>query len=247
MSKKRNFKEFLAEFGEEGCKRVALRYAAENDSITIEAIAAENNMSINSVKKAFEFSIVNCLVSYKTAMLMKSKAHRNQSRHIDGRTEVTSSDKKYNSLIEKRLETVKAFPDEKVKEIVDVYVKSPQLSASDIADSVGLSVKELNILLQKAIIFNIVRNDIVSKLEKVTLSKCFDHLNYLMVSEMLRQFRDLRATYVSLNSRIAQLHLQMETYEEFVSSDEEAEYQIENLKSELGKALKALERFKAGF
>lgn len=247
MSKKRTFSSFLATSGTDGIKRLALEYATEDDTVTLVSIAQKYNMSSKTMKKIFEYAIVNCLVSYQTAKFMQTKAHRNQTRHLKEEPDNTPSDKYYNGLLERRLYTVKKFSDKKVKEIVDLYINSPQLSAASVAESAGLSVKELNLVLKKAIIFNIVDDECMNKLFKISLDKVPDHRDAAIVSELLRCYKRLRITYNVLNSSICQLYFQLETYMDFVSSDQQLELPIEDLRKQLKVAEDTLEEFKSRF
>ena len=246
---KRTFKDFLASSGTEGVKRVALDYATEDDTVTLETIAEKYNMSTKSIKKLFEYAIVNCLVSFQTAKSMQMKAHRNQTRHLKEEPQDTPSDKYYRQLFTRRIDYVKQLEDSKVKEIVDIYIKSPQLTAFAVAESVGLSKKELNIILRKAIIFNIVDDETVKKMCSVSLMKTPDYRESGIVSELFRQYKELRILYVTLTNRICQMYFQLEAYSGFISSesDNEIEYSITELRKQLKIAEKELERFKSRF
>ena len=62
--KKRSFKEYLNSTGMDGIKKIALEYATENDSVTLNSLSEKYNLSNSAVKKVLEYAIVNCIVSY---------------------------------------------------------------------------------------------------------------------------------------------------------------------------------------
>ena len=232
---------FMKNASVEDIRKFALEYATEDDSVTIDKIAERHNMTEGTVKKIFGYAIVNCLVSYRIATLMKAKAHRNQNRHTDSQICMTPSDIYYNKLLEKRLETVKNFPNEKVKSIVDLYVNSQNLSAKEVAYSVGLSKKELNIIISKSIIFNIVDDETVVKLNSIALYRVCSKKEQILLSEILNQYKQLRNFYNSLITKIDALQFQIETLDEFASSSDDIIR--EDAEKELKKAMKSLADF----
>ena len=241
--KKRSFKKFLEECGEKGIKKVAIEYATETDNVTIEILSDKYNLSQDAVKKCFEYAIVNQL-SYKTAVLMKNKAHRNQARHAEKEPFVSSSDEHYSELFKKRMLAVKKMPDDKVANVVFTYLTNPHLSAYKVSESLGLSCRELNALLEKAIIFRIVDADVVSQMKEVAMKK---NNNSEHVRHAFERFVYDRALYENLNNEIAQLYYQLETYEHFVSSDQEFEHSKETIEKKIEDAEEALQKFKDRF
>lgn len=245
--KKRFFKDFVAELGDDGIRTIAIEYATEDDCVTVAEVAKRHNISVGITKKIFEYAIVNCLVSYQIAILMKAKAHRNQSRHISKKSDKTSSDKYYDNLFSKRLDTVKRFPTDRVKEVVDMYLDSRNLSAKEVGLSVGLSKKEVNIVISKAIIFNIVDDETVYKLNQQALYRVLSRNERIIVSEILNQYKQLRVFYTSLILKIEALKFRLRSYEDFVSSEDNLDDLRADTEKELKKANKSLEEFKTSF
>lgn len=244
--KKRSFKEFLSASGNDGVKKVAIEYATENDTVTFSDLSDKYNLSSSGLKNLIEYAIVNCIISYKVALFIKGKAHRNQLRHCKKNVNKTPSDVYYQNLFNKRFSFVKNFDNEKVISIVDFYVNNRHLSANTVAESLGLSLKELNIVLKKAIIFDIIDDEKVADLKKASLAKV-EFSNSSFVLEIFKKYDKLRAFYKFLNSKIAQTEFQLQTYDSFVSADEAMEHTKSDLEKELKKSKDALKSFVKSF
>ena len=102
MSKKMNFNDFFEKFGVYGIRNVTIAYACENDAITYSILSERYGITRNAVQHCIEYSITNCLVNYKVAILAKNKAHRNQIKHMPKNSIRTSSDRYYEELLNKR-------------------------------------------------------------------------------------------------------------------------------------------------
>ena len=242
---KRKFKEFLEETSSESVKKVALEYATSTDDVTINFLSDKYNLSEGAVKSCIQYSITHCLVSYNIAMSMKEKAHRNQSRHTEKESFCTSSDKKYERFfVERRYFIRKNLSDEYVRNVVNKYVANPHISALGIAESFGLSIAELNAVLEKAIVFNIVDSNTSNQLFSISIKKSS---NVRATKTFFKKIAYSRTLFRNLNDEIAQLHYQLETYEHFVSSDQDLEYSKGALEEKLKAANVALDEFKERF
>ena len=232
MSKKdihsRSFEQFKRDCGTNAIVKIATEYAYGDDTVTINYLASKHQLSKYAVQQLLANAIVECLVSFQTALVMKAKAHRGQVRHSSER--LTSSDKYYDKLLIERLTFVKNFDKSRIIPVVDAYLKNSSKSAIEIAKSFNLSVEELNLILKKAIIFNYVDDSAFQQLWTLALKKA-KHPNE--TSKILEYYQLLRQRYLELSSRIVQMNFQLESYEDFISSDEELEFHKNELEKEL--------------
>ena len=241
-----SFKSLILAEGMQGVKKVATYYAIESDDITLDIIAERYNLTLSATRSAISYSIVHCLISYRLAILCMEKSHRNQARHCKYLS-ASSSDRYYDHLFKRRFEFIKKLDEETVKRIVSLYLLNPGKTASSIAESLGFSLKELNIVLKKAIIFAIVDDTTVKKVESVTLKKCVSLSQMAHTRKLLFKYTLYRNRYKYLNAKISQLLLQLEGYDQFVSSDQEIEYTKDFLNIELDNAKNSLKMFKDSF
>lgn len=248
--KKRSFKKFVSDEGMKGIKKTATLYATENDDVTLDVLAEHFNLTSSAIKSIISYAIIHCIISYNLAILCMSKSHRNQAKYCkhDSKNKVTSSDIYYNKLIKRRLSFVKNFNEEKVKEVVTAYIDHPYRTAQNIAESLGFSITELNVILKKAIIFLIVDEEVANNLEKISLNKMIvNSLEWQHAKKIFALYKSSRIYYLTLNAKISQLHLQLEDYDNFVSSDEKSEYSKDALEFELETTKNKLKNFKDSF
>ena len=231
MKKRRSFKEFLDSSGEAGVKRVALEYAKNDDSVTIDFLIDKYNITKYGINQLFEYAIVHMLISYQAATLMKLKSHKNQLRHFSDEETTTTSDKKYSELIDcKRLDFIKnGLPDEKVKAVVDVYLNSTNFTSKQISLSLGLSIQELNLILKKAIVANIIDDNTLLKLNEVTLKKVKNSLKKNNVYSTLKHLEEKRKRFRTVSSELVNMYFQNEALEDLKLKEEQ-----ENIKEKIG-------------
>lgn len=112
------FEEFIKVKGEDTLKKMCADYIDFN--INLSHLAECYNVSETIIRKLLDYAVIHCLVSDHEANQMKLKSHANQVRHSQGE-HITSSDKRYARLFEKRelfkkMERVKA-------ELTQLYFK----------------------------------------------------------------------------------------------------------------------------
>lgn len=227
--KKITFKEFLEIEGDPGVRKIALEYSRSDDSITLEGLSKKYNMSNFTVRKLLDYAIINCVVSYQDALLMKEKAHRNQSQHIDDPNTVTPSDKHYEKVLRSRLEFIKLWDDSKVKVIVELYLTSPLDSAKKIAHSQGISKKELNVVLKKSIAFNIIDDNTTRELVNLSVAKA-ETPKKLSVWKDLNELIDVRKEYQFTTAKLAELYFKLDGFDGFAFEEEDHRLEFEKLK-----------------
>ena len=240
--KKRSFKEVFEELGDIGVKEIASEYANEDDSVTYNFLSDKYNITLPGLKKLIDYAITNCVISYKTAILIEDKARRNQLRHYKHRSDVTSSDTYYATLFEKRLKFVKSLNNSEVIEVVDYYLDNSHLPVATLADSLGFSVKEFNVILKKSIIFDIIDDKKCKCLIETALSKA-EPSSYVFCNEIFTKYNSHRNYYKFLTCKISMLKFQLQNYDSFVSSDEADENSYSSLENDLKKNNLALEYF----
>ena len=242
--KKRSFNAFLTAEGTDGVKKVAIEYATENDTVTFVYLEDKYNLSSTAIKKVIDYAITNCIVSYQIATVIREKSRRNQLRHCKSGNSTTPSDEYYAKLLQKRLKVVKNFDNEKVLKAVECYLQNPHLTASSVASSLGFSSKELNVLLKKAIIFNIVDDKKVVEIERVSANK-----NPIIAPEyeLFKCYEMKRKYYKYLNAKIAELQFQLESYDDYFWSDAEQEKTKALWERKLSELKKALDKFVDSF
>lgn len=197
MSAKRNFKDFFEKSGVTGVKNVALTYAHGNDTVTFSSISDSFMITERAVQHCIKHAIINCICSYKEALLIKEKAHRNQLKHMKETSVRTTSDKYYEGILRKRLEFVKELPDERVIEVVYLYMANPNLSCKEIADSLNLSSKEANVLLIKAITSGIIDERTIHNIVAISLMKSKTIAEFDSRCEYFKKLNDFRKNNVT--------------------------------------------------
>lgn len=239
-------KDFIETSDEFSIKKFVSEYADSDDSVTIDSLSEKYQIR-SGVDKVFEYAIVNCIVSYKTAQKMKIKAHRNQARHCKKDVLHTASDQYYSNLLKRRFEyVVSKISDDKIREMVDAYIASPNLSAEIIANTFGFSRRELNALLEKAIVFNLIDDEKCNTLKAVAFDKVPKVRQKVVISELFNRYDRFRSYYKDLSSRIVQLHFQLDTYDDFIFSDEDEHCKAEKEK-ELQRLQKEFEAFRKNY
>lgn len=201
IQRRRNFQTFLKDCGDVGSRNLTLEYVAIGGIATIPSLADKYNLTEYAVIAAFEHAIVNCLVSYQIALLIKEKVHNEEFRNNHSYSKLSANRYYERKVFPKRLDFVKNFDDGKVKSIVEYYLALPCISTQKIAEDCGLSLTELNIVLEKAIIFNIVDTDTLSKLVHLQIDKCSYNED---IRKKLDNCISLRNKYVKFSNDIQQ-------------------------------------------
>jgi predicted DNA-binding protein len=197
MNKKNDFKTFFKNSGVNGIRNVTLAYAFKADSTTFDALSERYGITRRSVRHCIEHCIINCLVDYDTAMQVKEKSHRNQMKHLKKDSVRTTSDKYYDGILRKRLTYVKNLPDEKVIEVANLYMANPNTPCKELAKSLKLSAKEVNIILIKAIGNTLIDEGVIRNLYAISLMKSKSIQDFNPRYEFLKKLEDFRKVNVS--------------------------------------------------
>ena len=207
------FKSFYKKYGEKGVREVALAYALENDDTTIDELCLRFLLTRGAVEQCKEMAIVNCCINYNQAILIMAKSHRNQFKHMaDKQVKSTKSDKYYKKLFQKRFEYVKNLPVKKVREIAYLYMENHSMTCKELGEELHLSEKELNMVLERAIIERIVEDDVMRIIFANSLMKCSSPSG---LSKMVAYFKELESKrnghpQKNLQERLLQINNELE-------------------------------------
>ena len=168
---RRNYETFYKDSGVAGIKNVARAYAFEADTTTFDVLSERFNITNRAVRHCIEHAIVNCMIDYESSVLIKEKAHRNQTKHMNKSSVRTLSDKYYEELFRRRLAYVRKLSNEKVIEIAHLYMANHNVPIKEIARSLNLSSKEVNIVLVRAITNNLVEEYVIRTIYSIALMK----------------------------------------------------------------------------
>lgn len=224
-----NFETFLKSSGLKGVREVALVYALEGDTTTIDEVMVRYRLSKRAVRHCIKLAIVECLIDYATAIMIKQKAHRNQAKHLKETSVYTKSDAYFDKLLRERAKYIETLPEEKIYDIAYLYMANPKMPVKELAKELNLSYEELNIILKKAITDNIVEDGIVSTIEANSISKCtspegrIKMLNIFVCYEMIRLRNKAalkKASLEALNREIDECLSQLNSVRNFASSDD---------------------------
>ena len=102
MPKRRNFKEFIKNIGDEKAKQIALDRAYGDNTVTIAYLAKKYEISENFVRKTIEHVIVTPnLITNEEAHLIEQRSSLNQSPHTQ-KAETVKTKSYYNRLFQER-------------------------------------------------------------------------------------------------------------------------------------------------
>ena len=192
-----NFEKFMQKSGKNGIRNVALDYAYKGDTITFSVISEKYGISKKAVQDCIEYAIVNCLIDYNEAILIKEKSHRNQAMHIKDTPFRTKSDKYYEDLLQRRLNHVKNLEDKQVIEVAYLYMANPKMSCKELAKELHFSSKEVNLIIKNAIENNLVEEDVVRHIYAVSLMKSNSVSNFNSRFDYFKKLEHVRKGNVS--------------------------------------------------
>ncbi len=242
-ARRKGFTKFRNEEGEDGIRKLALEYATTNIFDKMEVIAVRNDISDLGLREAIAYAIEPCLISYQLCTMCKSKAYMNQALHISSRSEAPAN-QYYDDLFEKRLAYVKTFRDERVTLVVQFYIRASRFNLKFIADSLGYSQKEVNVILKNAIIFGVASDEEVKKITEIAIRKA-NYRNREAMVTTFKQYKEYRDTYKRLVENYQFYDFQVSTYDDVHFEDDAPSK--EDLESRLEASRKALKEFEELF
>ena len=258
-----NFEKFMQKSGVHGIRNVALDYAYTGDTTTFSVISEKYGISKKAIQDCIEYAIVNCLIDYDEAILIKEKSHRNQAIHFNDKPVRTKSDKHYEDLLQRRLSYVKNLENTQVIEVAYLYMANPKMSCKKLAKELHFSSKEVNLIIKNAIENNLVEEGVIRHIYSASLMKSRSVKNFNFKLDYFKRLEDVRKGNVStlalkdearkqlreIDSHLEELLSQLHGHQDFVSSEDVAEgysgydefdYKIMKLKQEREKLLRYL-------
>ena len=226
-----NFSQYTKRYGEDGIRRVALEYATSDYFTTIDKVAEGHGITVSAVKSIIAYAITHCLISYQMCLDIKKKAHGNQSRHIHkGERKPSPSDQYYDKLINERIPFIRAIRGDRAKRAVEFYVNNPDHSIEFIANALGFSVQEADILLRNSIIFGIADDEEVSSILEIAVNKK-PYPDKKSAKEAIEKYISYRNDYAARKLSISVLQYNLEYNDDVSSQIELLEYQIDSYDS----------------
>lgn len=257
-----NFEKFMQKSGDHGIRSVALDYAYKGDTTTFSVLSEKYGISKKTIQDCIEYAIVNCLIDYDEAILIKEKSHRNQAMHIKDSHFRTKSDKYYENLLQRRLNHVKNLEDKQVIEVAYLYMANPKMSCKELAKELHFSSKEVNLIIKKAIVNNLIEDGVIRYIYAISLMKSTSVSNFNSRFDYLKKLEDERKGNVTsalkdearkqlreIDSHLDQLLSQFQGHQDYVSSEDvtegyssydEFDYKIFRLRQKREKLLSCL-------
>ena len=178
------FERFMQKSGKNGIRNVALDYAYNGDTITFSVLSEKYRISKKVIQYCIEYAIVNCLIDYNEAILIKEKSHRNQAMHYKGNPVHTKSDKYYEDLLHRRLSYVKDLED----------MQKANVFTSALKDEARMRLRELDSHLDQLLSQFQAHQDYVSS-EDTEGYPSYDEFDYKIFK--LRQEREKLLQYLN--------------------------------------------------
>lgn len=161
LQKEKSFTEF-----NQFVKAVTERYAQSNMCVGQSNVAKDNNITVQCLRKLMDYAIVYGIVSLEIASQVKEKAKIRANMHYESAG--VRSEVHHYELYRKRAQYMltSIFKSE-IKEIAEYYANNPKLSIQEITRKYQLDSSYLTkLILEKAILENIVSDDVVELLIK---------------------------------------------------------------------------------
>ena len=234
------FSELLKREGDTGIRRIAVAYASSSCFDTQEVIAEREGVAESCVSKCIRYAFENCLISHQMCQNIVAKAHNAQVRHINKGERMSPSDRYYQGLLRARMEYIRNMRDERVNQVVSYYVKNPTWSVTRLANSMGYSVRELNLILKIAIVCAVATDDEVMKIIEVSIKKRRTFNDKEQIKKVLNQYVMTRDQYLLIRNRIKHTEELIRTFDEWDNGDLTIDDLTERKKS-LEKELKDIE------
>lgn len=147
------------------CKKITEEYATSEAKFARSYYTKQYEISDSCYYKIIEYAIVTNLVNDLIVSKTMNKAINNQKAHSINAG--CSTRVKYSKMYTKRCEYIaSSYSTEEIKQIAISYANTPGVSKNDLATSYGITRKVFELLLIRAIVENIVENNIVDAMEK---------------------------------------------------------------------------------
>lgn len=150
------------------CREVTKRYANSTSEFSRSYYMNTYMISEKCFYSIIEYAITRNLVDDEIFMKAREKAAKNAAAHAEGACKSTYA--KYSKMYIVR--QAYAISKAKAIEIAETYVRNPQLSLVQIADSYNMKPVVLQNLLERIIVDNICSDILFEAIETRSLRKC---------------------------------------------------------------------------
>ncbi len=222
-------------------RKVALEYCETADFVSQRKVAEMFNITPYAVSVFIKIAIERFLITYKDAKKIQAKERRNTLPHYSSPEDAgkTVTDRYFDEIFEARekyLRETYASPDRCV-ETVQYYVDHPNIKNA--YDYLGLSQKEMNFVIKRAIVYGYINDETYLTLKKTGLGKIPKN----DIAARNRAIRDFavydreRNNYAVFVAEIEELENRLALMQSTRDADAK---EIENLKVSLEKAKASL-------
>ena len=228
-------KNFVKKYGEDK-KYLAeiVQYYVETDhNITMEEVANHFGISLSNVKAAIRISIIRNYVPFNSVVKAFVKSSSNQEKYtkmlVTPKTQLY-----YTGLIQKRYAWLKEHITEAdIREVMRAYVNN---------EYTGLSLKELNLYIERAVVYGIATDEEVFDMFEVNLKKIDCPLKMKRTIHMLERLLQLRSDVQDTREKLREIEEKLHNYDSVYGSGDEApsKKDLEDQKGELEDKLRKL-------
>ena len=171
--KRRSFtqlkKQMSSQSFNEFCKKVTKEYANSEAHFARSYFCEHYNISQSCFYKILEYATITNLISDKEFEKMRNKAIGNQGFHKGGAG--LSSQVKYSEMYIQRCEYImESYSKEGLKQIAESFANHPNISKKDFAEKYYISTKVLGLLLQKAIVTNVIDDETFEAIKRRSIN-----------------------------------------------------------------------------
>lgn len=163
---------------EEFCKKIAKEYANSEAHFARSYFCEHYNISQSCFYKVLEYAAVTNLISEREFERLKNKATANQGLHKRGAG--LSSQIKYSEMYVRRCEyIVESYSTVELKQIAESFASQPNISKKEFAEKYNTSTKVLGLLLQKAIVTNVVDDETFEAIKNRSINNSSSDIEFV--------------------------------------------------------------------
>lgn len=170
------------------CKKVVESYAKSSGEFSQTYYCDHYNISKSCFGRMRDYAVITELVSEDIAWKATQKGISNQQAHSSEAGRIAMQH--YYDLLRKRVEyIIYSFSAEEIKEIAERFANESSLSKAELATKTDTSIKVIDNLLKRAIIENIISDEIFEKIKERSIKNSATPSNTKEFFERLRSIR----------------------------------------------------------
>lgn len=152
-------------------EKVARKYAESSEEFARSYYCEQLGLTHSAFYKLLEYAVVTGLVEENLIDKMEEKALKNAKLHAEGAGALTRI--KYANLRKQRIDNFLSILEEsEIKEMAEFFAETTEVTKWEAARSYGVTIREFDFVLRKAIVSGIVDDDIVDKIETRSIKNC---------------------------------------------------------------------------